>query len=67
MINAIVNKVPLVEESITSLAPNGFSPTVRWTLLSSVEDAEEPMDIDFTLLDPSEARDNRDKCIYDGS
>ena len=65
--NAMINKVPLVEESTTSLAPNGFSPTARWRLLSSTEDAEEPMNVDSTLLDPSEARDNRNKGVYDGN
>ena len=65
--NAMVNRVPLLEESTTSLAPNGFSPTARWRLLSCTEDAEEPVNVDSTLLDPSEARDNRSKGIYDGN
>ena len=65
--NAMVNRIPLVEESTTSLAPNGFSPTARWVLLSSTEDAQEPANVDSTLLDPSEARDNRKNGIYDGN
>ena len=61
--NARVNRIPLVEESTTSLAPNGFSPTARWILLSSTEDSLEPANVDSTLLDPSEARDNRKNAV----
>ena len=54
----MLNKVPLIEESTTSLDPNGFSPIVRWNLLSITEDAAEPMNVDSTLLDPLEANNN---------
>ena len=41
----MANRILLVEKSTTSLAPNGFSPTARWTVLSSTEDVEDPANV----------------------
>ena len=57
----------LTEESTTSLAKSGFSITAKWRLLTSMEDTEESENIDSSLLDPSEVRDNRSKGIHDGN
>ena len=57
--NAMRDRIPLVAEATTSVAPSGFDVRARWMLLSNVEDAEEPVNEDPALLDPSEARDKR--------
>ena len=62
-----MKKVPLMEENINSLTSNSFDTTAKQRLLSSVEDVGEPKNIDSTLLDISESRDNRSKGIYDGN
>ena len=48
--NTMANRIPLVVESKTSLTLNGFSPTARWALLSSTEDAEELVNVDSTFF-----------------
>ena len=57
--NAMRERIPLVAEATTSVAPSDFDVRARWRLLSNVEDAEEPVNEDPTFLGPSEARDKR--------
>ena len=57
--NAMRERIPLVAEATTSVAPSGFDVRARWRLLLNVKDAEEPTNEDPALLDPSEARDKR--------
>ena len=52
-------KISLVAEATTSVAPSSFDVRARRWLLSNVEDAEELVNEDPTLLDPSEGRDKR--------
>ena len=58
---AMEDKIPLSVDSKTLVAPNGFNDGAKWRLLSSSEIAEEPSNVDPSLLDPSEARDKRNK------
>ena len=57
--NTMRERIPLVAEATTSVAPSGFDVRARWRLLLNVKDAEEPTNEDPALLDPSEARDKR--------
>ena len=52
-------KISLVAEATTSVAPSSFDVRARRGLFSNVEDAEELVNEDPTLLDPSEGRDKR--------
>ena len=53
------DRIPLVAEVTTSVAPSGFDVRAMWRLLSNVEDVDEPVNEDPAFLDPSEARDKR--------
>ena len=57
--NAMRGRISLVAEAMTSVAPSGFDVRGRRRLCSNVEYAEEIVNEDPTLLDPSEARDKR--------
>ena len=63
MKKAMDEKIPIINETTTSAAPNGFDKTAKWRLLEPSEEVMEPENIDSTLVDPGRARDQRARGV----
>ena len=57
----MVDEIQNINLAASAAAPTSFDTNARWRLLTPTIEVNEPINIDPTLVDPSRARDQRNK------